>query len=157
MSFQYAQEKLKFEKNWNALQVQYEQAGMSQDAIKEIHDFDWQWFKSRRRYISMLTELPEDTTLEDLPSCSSAHTGGEPPQHYGVAVGNSNRYSWLDEIEDAALLQKLMLLDSDDIDLLTSVVLEGHSQREFAQRNGRSERAVSRQFQRILKFFQNGV
>ena len=157
MSFQYAQEKIKFEKHWSELRIQYEQAGMSQDAIEELHDFDWQWFKSRRRYINSLRELPEGTSLEDLPSCGVDPTGGEPPQHYGMSASSPNRYSWLDEIEDVALLQKLMLLERDDIELLTSMIFEGHSQREIAQRNGCSERSVSRQFQRIIKIFQKSV
>ena len=130
---------------------------MSPEAIEEIHDFDWQWFKSRRRYINSLTELPGGITLEDLPSCDLGRSGGEPPQYYSVSTGSPNRYSWLDEIENIDLLQRLMLLDNDDINLLTSVVFEGHSQREFAQRNARSEKSVSRQFQRIKKFFQKGV
>lgn len=80
--------KLKLEKRWNALRIQYEQVGMTQDAIEEFHDFDWQWFKSHCRYIESLTELSESTTLGCLPSCNVGCTGDRSLQYYRMSIDN---------------------------------------------------------------------
>lgn len=88
MCSQYAQEKLKFEKRWNALRIQYEQIEMTQDAVEKIHDFDWPWFKSHCRYIESLTELTESTTLEALPSCDVGHAGNRSLQYYRMSIDN---------------------------------------------------------------------
>jgi len=54
MGFNYAREKLRFEKKWQLIRQQYEQAGMSPEDIKQMYDFDWAWFKSQRKYFNHL-------------------------------------------------------------------------------------------------------
>ena len=59
MGFNYAKEKTKFERQWTAIRKQCEEAGMEQEAIEDLHDFDRDWFKSQRRYITHLVDLAE--------------------------------------------------------------------------------------------------
>ena len=54
MGFNYAREKLRFERKWQLIRQQYEQAGMSPEDIKQMYDFDWAWFKSQRKYFNHL-------------------------------------------------------------------------------------------------------
>ena len=128
MGFNYAKEKQKFETHWKVIRKQYEAAGMGQDAIQELHDFDWDWFKSRRRYINHLSDLSDGVTVEDFPQEGVDLSTGDTPLHYGTAcVASTERYYWIDEIEDERLLRKLMLLNTDDLELLTSLVFEGYT------------------------------
>ena len=45
MGFNYAAEKKKFETLWARLRREYRAAGMSDAAIRKMHDFDWEVFK----------------------------------------------------------------------------------------------------------------
>ena len=148
MGFNYAKEKAEFERQWAAVRAQYEELGMCQDAIKELHDFDWGWFKSRRRYINHLADLPEEATMEVIRQASTGTVPGDIPATLG-----SDHHRWLDEIEDEQLLQKLMLLSEDDLALLTSLAFEEYTQGEIAQQNHQNQQAISRQLQQIRKTF----
>lgn len=50
MGFNYALEKAKFEREWNTLRAEYERAGMSEEKIEIMHDFDWTQSKKERIY-----------------------------------------------------------------------------------------------------------
>lgn len=91
MGFNYAKEKEKFDCSWAVLRQQYEAAGMSLDAINELYDFDWNWFKSRRRYFNRLTELPESMSIENLPQEGTEMALGDSPAHYGAGAA-TERY-----------------------------------------------------------------
>ena len=47
MGFNYAIEKAKFEREWTQLRVEYEKAGMSNEKINILHDYDWGKFQER--------------------------------------------------------------------------------------------------------------
>ncbi len=154
MKFNYAQEKKAFEKQWALIRQQYENVGMSPDAIEELHDFDWDWFKSRRRYINHLVDLPDGITVEDFPQADAERSVGDTPLRYGAICASADRYRWLDEIEDEKLLRKLAVLNRDDVELLTQLAFEERTQREVAQKTGRSAMSVSKQLHKIKKFLQ---
>lgn len=158
MGFNYAKEKQKFEKHWKVIRQQYESAGMSQDAIEELHDFDWDWFKSRRRYINHLADLPDSVSVEDFPQKGVEMSTGDTPVRYGsVCVASKERYHWIDEIEDERLFCKLMLLSTDDLELLTSLAFEGYTQSEIAQRKAVSQATISRQLSQIKKLLRKNA
>lgn len=146
MGFNYAKEKAEFERQWAAVRAQYEELGMCPDAIKELHDFDWGWFKSRRRYINHLADLPEEATMEVIRQASTGTIPGDIPATLG-----SDHHRWMDEVEDERLLQKLMLLSEDDISLLTGLAFEEYTQSEIAQMDARSQAAVSKHLRKIKK------
>lgn len=62
------------------------------------------------------------------------------------------RYAWIETIDNPILSERLKQLQIIDLELLTYVVLEGHSQKELAQKWNCSQRAVSKRFQKIKKF-----
>lgn len=152
MGFNYAKEKRKFERQWADVRKQYEEAGMSQDAIEALYDFDWNWFKSRRRYISHLVDLPDGITVEDLPRkvCEAENT--HLLKRYNMnAAQRGTRYHWMEEIENEKLLQKLMLLSDDELELLTALAFEGYTQSEIAQERTCSRMAICKQLHKIKK------
>ena len=50
MEFNYETERNKFKREQAKLRLQYEAAGMSEEAIQEMYDYDWELFKKRRNY-----------------------------------------------------------------------------------------------------------
>lgn len=154
MEFNYALERRRFEKQWKLLRKRYQEAGMDEDAIKKLYQFDLQWFNSERRYIRHQVDLSEEITVYDF-----AYPDTEPlvekilPSSGPMNVPPMDRNWWLNEIEDEELLRKLMVLSDSDIELLTAIVMEGRTQSEFASAKGTNQQSVSRQFQQIRKIF----
>ena len=58
MTFNYTAEKKKFDKAWEKLAVTYAEAGMSPEAIQEMHDYDWNRFKAARVEALHTQEVP---------------------------------------------------------------------------------------------------
>lgn len=50
MEFNYETERNRFKREQAKLRLQYEAAGMSEEAIQEMYDYDWELFKKRRNY-----------------------------------------------------------------------------------------------------------
>lgn len=48
MGFNYAHEKARFDREWEKTQQTYRAAGINEEAIQEMHDFDWSLFKKER-------------------------------------------------------------------------------------------------------------
>ncbi len=146
MGFNYAKEKAEFDRQWAEIRKQYEELGMSQDVIEKIRSFDWDWFKSQRRYRNHLADLPEEMTVETIREASTETIPGDIPASLG-----SDPRQWLDEIEDEQLVRKLMQLSKDDIALLTHLVFEEYTQSEIAQKESCSQMAVSKHLHKIRK------
>ena len=68
MGFNYAAEKKKFETLWARLRREYRAAGMSDAAIRKMHDFDWEVFKQERRgFIAFIRRTWASVSLTSLP------------------------------------------------------------------------------------------
>ena len=68
MGFNYAAEKKKFETLWARLRREYRAAGMSDAAIRKMHDFDWEVFKQERRgSIAFIRRTWTSVSLTSLP------------------------------------------------------------------------------------------
>lgn len=154
MGFHYAREKAQFDRMWDKLRKEYKAAGMEDAAIQELYDFDWRWFCSQRTYRNHTQQLPETVIRED--------TRGENSRLFQRFASLSvlpesemlyDRYSWVDTLSDIRLIVTLKRLSEKDIELLTLLVIEGFNQSEVAQKWGCSQRAVSKQFQKIKKYF----
>lgn len=50
MGFNYAREKRKFDEKWKKLEEWYRKFGMSEDAIREMYEYDWREFNSNRKF-----------------------------------------------------------------------------------------------------------
>ena len=60
MGFNYAREKRKFDEKWKKLEDWYRESGMSEDAIREMREYDWNELKARRRYENKRDESGAD-------------------------------------------------------------------------------------------------
>lgn len=155
MGFNYAKEKKEFDKEWKALQKEYEDAGMTLPAIEAMRTYDWEHFLSRRAYENHTQPLPEaflcgdEDGQRDMLSAlvrrfSALTTSFDVEDFHG-------RFAWIDTIDNASLHSKLARLSIKDLELLTFVVLEGHDQCELAQRWHSSQSAISQRLKKIKK------
>ena len=120
MGFNYSKEKRIFDKEWERLSEQYKKAGMNEEAIQELYDFDWSWFRMRRNYENRVQAMPEEEIDEQ-----NAETRSNLFQRFTSLYTSfdemefSGRYAWIDTISDDALSRKLRDLCDDELELLT--------------------------------------
>ena len=132
MAYNYAKEKRKFDAEWKRKALWYRKEGMSEESIAEMYCFDLAQFNRDRAYESR--RRPLET------ACGSCYVQ-EPIE----------RYSWIDDISEPRLVERLRKLSESDIELLTLLIYDGLSQTEAADILGRKQYDISRQFARILK------
>ena len=149
MGFYYAAEKKRFERKWVKLRKEYEAAGMDQADIQLLYEYDLEFFRSQRTYMSHTQAMPNEyfqdgqmdgsTLIHRFRICSSSFDEADFP----------GRYAWVDSIENQRLTSLLRQLSDDDLELLTFLVLEEHTQRELAQKWGCSQKTISTRLKRI--------
>ena len=155
MGFNCAQEKAKFDREWLRLRKEYADAGMSETAIQKIYDYDWYCFCRNRAYERRATQMP---SLEiDSPDDDRRSALLRKNEALFTSFDESSfpdRYAWVDTLEDLRLLQAIKTLSIEELEILTFLTLEEHSQKELAERWGCSQRAILKKFQKIKKIFQ---
>ena len=135
MAYNYAMEKRKFDAEWKNKASWYKKEGLSEEGIEAMHSFDLEQFNRDRAYESR--RRPLET------ACGSCYVQAfEPP---------AERYSWLDEISDPQLVERLHGLSDADLELLTQIVIDGKSYREAAKVFSCSHQNISRHIARIRK------
>jgi DNA-directed RNA polymerase specialized sigma24 family protein len=156
MGFNYAEEKKKFDQEWEKLKVEYEQAGMSDEMIQKMHDYDWAEFRAQRPYKNRVQMMPDPYSSEDDPESQS--TLIQKFEQLRTSFDESDfegRYSWVDSVEHPQLSATLKMLSEEELELLTYLVLEEHTQVELAKKWGCSQRAISYKMTKLKKFFKN--
>ena len=156
MTFNYASEKRKFDKAWEKMARTYAEAGMTQEAIQEIYEYDWDVFKAARIEALHTQEfaIPESTE-EDMSECESPlfeRFQNCLSSRYDT-LGNHSRFLWIAELENPCLTIGIPLLTDEDKEILTLYVIEGYTEHEIAQRMGTYQVKVCRRLQRIFNYF----
>jgi len=147
-------ERKKFEAEQAKLAAEYRAAGMTEEQIRQMHEFDLEVFNSNRRFAEHTQQFPE-SPFED------GDEGQSPlyekfPEVLTVTMdlpaGNS-RYSWIDEIDDPELAKAARTLSADDLELITLYAFEDFTVREIAVVIGISKSTVFQRIERLRKFF----
>lgn len=151
MGYNYAKEKRKFDKEWERLRLEYKAAGMPEQVIRALYDYDCQWFRSRRIYMNHNQELPEETIPRDSENRSGLRHKFETMNSSFDESMFSGRFAWVETIEHSELVDKLKQLKAEDLELLTLLVIDGYSQTEIARMRGCSKTAINKKIIRIKK------
>ena len=156
MEFNYTTERRKFERNWAKTEALYRKHGMSEAAIREMREYDWDLFKAARieamhtQEIGFQLDDDDDKSMMDSPLlkkfCEQFTTQYD-------TYGTHSRYWWLEELSDPRLVAGIAKLTDDDKEFLTLLIVEGYSQTECAVKMHSSQSAISRRFIRIINIF----
>lgn len=65
---------------------------------------------------------------------------------------STDRFAWVEYIEDEALYERLRSLSFNDLELVTMIAMEGYTQAEVARIRDVSRSAITQQMQKIKKF-----
>ena len=133
MGFNYGLEKKNFDSQWAMTRKQYENAGMSSEAIQAMYDYDWSVFNANRSYQNHTQEMA-------APSFEQSEESYSPLMNkYQEAVSVTDTYretksciTWIGEIENERLLAALENLSELDLKILTLYVYAGYTESEIA-------------------------
>ena len=114
MSFNKSYELKKFEAHWEKLRIEYAAAGMTEDTIQKMYDYDRQQFNSERTFIERTQEFT-------APAYESSEEEASPLMlRYQEAITTTDTYhetkskfAWIGEIENERLLSALENLSED--------------------------------------------
>ena len=156
MSFNKGYELKKFEAHWEKLRIEYAAAGMTEEAIQKMYDYDRLQFNSERTFIERTQEFT-------APAYESSEEEASPLMlRYQDAITvtdtyheTKSRFAWIGEIENERLLSALENLSEDDLKLLTFYAYEGYTVTEISKVLGVSQPTISIKIKRITKFLKN--
>ena len=135
---------------------QYEDAGMSSEAIQAMYDYDWSVFNANRSYQNHTQEMV-------APSFEQSEESYSPLMNkYQEAVSvtdtyheTKSRFAWIGEIENEQLLTALETLKTEDLEIITMYAYEGYDITEISKVYGVSRPTISIKIKRITKFLKN--
>lgn len=145
-------ERMKFEAEQAKLATEYRAAGMTEAQIQQMYEFDLEVFNSNRRFAEHTQQFPE-SPFED------GDEGQSPlyekfPEALTVTMGlpvGSDRFSWIDEIDDEQLVERLKRLSAEELDLITRIAMDEQTQSEVAAELGVNQSTISRRLEKIIK------
>lgn len=157
MKWNNGRERKLFKKQQDILRKQYIAAGMSEDQIQAIYDYDLSVLNGRQREARHTQRLDIGEFDDDK------YDEGENPLLDKFAdkltvemdCSEVNRYSWTDEIDNETVARIITKLPMQDIELLTKIFVDGFSLTEIACMDNITQQAVSKKLQKIKSIFQN--
>ena len=155
MSFNNGNERRKLNAKWEHLRVQYREAGMSEDAIQAMYEFDLGVLNSERAYITN-TLTVSDTTDDS----TATETSDFKQYEKAITVTDTyhetkTRFAWVGEVQNERLQVGLEKLSDDDLKLLTLYVYEGYSTVELSKAYGIAHQNISKRIIKITNFLKN--
>ena len=155
MKWNNAKERKEFIKKQNKLRKTYLAAGMTEEQIKEIYEYDLSEFNSNRRESEHTQKFDFDSAKFD-----DKETDNPLFQKFLERISalpeysDTSRFGWIEEVENDSLAKALKTLSKKELEILTEWLVESVSQREIANRQGVKESAISRKIDRLKKYFE---
>ena len=133
MGFNYGYEKKKFDSRWKRLEVEYCDAGMSEEQIAAMKEYDWAWFCSQRVFQNHTQPIPCEQYDEVCGQSQLFRKFASLSYQWDVDKIDQTRYGWLASVENEQLLLRLKKLSKKDLELLTLLFVDGYRQIDVAR------------------------
>ncbi|EFE14181.1 RNA polymerase subunit sigma-70 [Clostridium sp. M62/1] len=155
MGFHYGIEKRKFDKEWEQLEQEYRTAGMNEEQIAAMKEYDWAWFCSQRIFGNRTQALPTEQYEDDSEQSSLFQKFDSLSSRWDTGDIDHTRYGWLSAVEDEKLFQRLCKLPPEDLELLTLLLVDGYRQTDVAHLWSCSRSAITQKLKKIKKYLKN--
>lgn len=136
MGFNYAREKRKFNREWNEKERWYLESGMSEDAIREMYEYDWREFNSTRKFYR------RGENNIDVESIAEEDVD---------AIDKALPEEWMELLDTPDLVRKVRKLSADYIEIIDLMVRENLTQEEVAGRMHCSQQNIAKKIEKIRK------
>ena len=155
MSFNNGNERRKLNAKWEHLRVQYREAGMSEDAIQAMYEFDLGVLNSERAYIT--NTMTVSGAADD---CAAKETSDFKQYEKAVTVTDTyhetkTRFTQVGEIQNERLHAGLEKLSDEELQLVTLYFHEKYSTVELSKVYGIAQQSISKRILKITKFLKN--
>ena len=152
MEFNNGNERRKLNKKWERLRVQYQQAGMSEDAIQAMYDFDLGVLNSERSYVANTLAI-----VVDGDDSTGRKSSDFKQYEKAIAVTDTyhetrTRFAWVGEIKDKRLQEGLEKLSDEELRLITLYFRDEYSTVELSKVYGIAQQNISKRILKITKF-----
>ena len=155
MSFNNGNERRKLNAKWEQLRVQYREAGMSEEAIQAMYEFDLGVLNSERAYDANTVAVCAGEDDVDARKAANLKQYEDAITVTDTYRETKSRFGWIGEIENERLLSALEKLSEDDLKLLTLYVYEGYSTVELSKVYGIAHKNISKRIIKITNFLKN--
>ena len=152
MEFNNGNERRKLNKKWERLRVQYQQAGMSEDAIQAMYDFYLGVLNSERSYVANTLAI-----VGDGDDSTGRKSSDFKQYEKAIAVTDTyhetrTRFAWVGEIKDKRLQEGLEKLSDEELRLITLYFRDEYSTVELSKVYGIAQQNISKRILKITKF-----
>ena len=156
MGFNYGLEKKNFDSQWAVTRKQYEDAGMSSEAIQAMYDYDWSVFNANRSYQNHTQEIAapsfEQSEESYSPLMNKYQEAISVTDHY---CETNSRFAWIGKIENERLLSALESLSELDLKILTLYVYAGYTESEIASALESKRITIHKRIERMTMLLKN--
>lgn len=141
-----------FYTKWDKLREEYRAAGMTEDAIQKMYEYDLAVFNDDRAHHRYDVEIP---TADDSENQSNYVEYERATTVTDTYHETKTRFAWVGEIENTRLQSALEDLSEDDFLLVSMYVHEGYDTVEISKVFGTTKQNISKKIRRISKFIKN--
>lgn len=141
MSYNHCLEEKKFNEYWNEISEEYRNAGMTEEQIMSMLEFEREVFNSDRRYRENTVELFDSDTNQNLQIYDDYST--------------TKRYGWIDVIDNMEAYEKIMALPEIWVKAFTMYIFDGYSQQQISSILLRNQSNISRAIDKIAEILRN--
>ncbi len=141
-----------FYTKWNKLREEYRAAGMKEDAIQKLYEYDLAVFNNDRAHHRYDVEIP---TADDSENQSDYVEYERATTVTDTYHETKTCFAWVGEIENTRLQSALENLSEDDLLLVSMYVYEGYDTVEISKAFGTTKQNISKKIRRISKFIKN--
>ena len=152
MEFNNGNERRKLNKKWERLRVQYQQAGMSEDAIQAMYDFDLGVLNSERSYVANTLAIVDDGDDNTRRKSSDFKQYEKAITVTDTYHETRTRFAWVGEIKDKRLQEGLEKLSDEELRLITLYFRDEYSTVELSKVYGIAQQNISKRILKITKF-----
>ena len=156
MKWNDGKERAKFNREQQALRERYIVAGMTEEQIQVMYDYDLSVYRNKRNE-AMHTQALDFAAVEagDKELENPLYKKFSDKLSVTVDFAEASRYAWIDEIGNERYAKALRALPQKDLELITMLVMDRYSQTEVAKKLGIHRSNVTRRIERLKKFFNN--
>lgn len=148
-------ERIAFIKKQAELHRKYLKAGMTEEQIQVLQDFDRQWHNSCRREAEHTQKFNAVSFYDDDEKESNSplykkflHNFTAMDKHW-----DEERFDWIEQIENKELYRVLSNMSEEDKEILTEMLFDGFNQTEIATHLEISHQAISKKFKKFKNIF----
>ena len=156
MKWNDGKERAKFEKEHEKLRKEYLAAGMTEEQIQDIFEYDWAEYRRARIEAIHTQELDFDSAeFNDKETDNPLYQKFLSAISVTMDYSDSSRLGWINEVENPSLYQALKMISIEDLEVLTEWLVDGLTITEIAKKQGRHKSNMSRQITRLKSFLKN--